>query len=307
MANTFMAMMPQNNPPTNRPLCIGVVGDSGSGKSTLIRGLHRMLGSEHITEICLDDYHRYDRQQRELLDITALNPNANNLLLMAKHLLMVKNGRPILKPVYNHATGQFDTPELLFPKEIVLVHGLFTLYSPQFARLFDLTIYLDPEEELRRTWKIRRDTGRRGYTLPEVLRHIEERKRDAALYVEPQKANADVVISFRHGSSANELDLWIDWRKGAHLLSGQITPFARVTQTATGCTLQIEGKIDLTNACILAEKLGVSIPELKTQLSGVLGYFQDNNTEQHSLTLALAQLISLVTLTTRTLSPSKVA
>jgi hypothetical protein len=71
--------------------------------------------------------------------------------------------------------------------------------------------------------------------------------------------------------------------------------------------LQIDGKIDLPNACILAEKLGVAIPELKTQLSGVLGHFQANNTDQHSLTLALAQLISLGTLTTKTFSPSKVA
>jgi uridine kinase len=57
-----------------RPIILGIVGDSAAGKTTLTRGIAQVLGPENVTLICTDDYHRYDRQQRAEIGITALHP-----------------------------------------------------------------------------------------------------------------------------------------------------------------------------------------------------------------------------------------
>ena len=56
---------------------IGVAGDSGSGKTTFTQGVRSIFGSDLVSTITLDDYHRYDREERKELGITALNPAAN--------------------------------------------------------------------------------------------------------------------------------------------------------------------------------------------------------------------------------------
>lgn len=58
-----------------------------------------------------DDYHTLDRKQRKALGITPLNPQANDLDLLAEHLRQLKEGRPVRKPVYDHRTGTFGDPE----------------------------------------------------------------------------------------------------------------------------------------------------------------------------------------------------
>jgi phosphoribulokinase len=54
------------------------------------------------------------------------------------------------------------------PKPIVLVHGLHALYTPELRRQWDVSVFLDPDPELRIAWKIGRDMSKRGYTRDEV-------------------------------------------------------------------------------------------------------------------------------------------
>ncbi|MGH3886411.1 MAG: hypothetical protein ACRDSZ_07545 [Pseudonocardiaceae bacterium] len=39
------------------------------------------------------------------------------------------------------------------------------MHSKLTRTCFDVTVYFDPPEDVRRTWKIDRDTGKRGYHL----------------------------------------------------------------------------------------------------------------------------------------------
>lgn len=94
----------------SRPIILGIVGDSAAGKTTLTRGIAQVLGPENVTLICTDDYHRYDRQQRAEIGITALHPDCNHLDIMQQHLSLLRTGQPILKPVYSHKTGSFAAP-----------------------------------------------------------------------------------------------------------------------------------------------------------------------------------------------------
>jgi phosphoribulokinase len=180
----------------NRPIILGIVGDSAAGKTTLTKGIAQILGVEDVTTICTDDYHRYDRQQRAEIGITALHPDCNHLDIMQQHLSLLRMGQAILKPIYSHKTGCFEPPQYIKPGKFVIVEGLLG-YSTRGARdCYDVKVYLAPPEPLRATWKIKRDTQKRGYTEEQVRQELAKREPDSDLYIRPQRQWSDIVVSF---------------------------------------------------------------------------------------------------------------
>lgn len=180
----------------NRPRMLAVAGDSAAGKTTLVKGIVEALGPERCTSICVDDYHRYDREERRSLPFTPLHPDCNHIRIMEQHLQLLAGGQPILKPVYDHGYGTLIRPELVEPRDYVIVEGLLPLHTKLSRACFDVSIYLDPPEEIRREWKVRRDTAERGYTAEQVLAELDRREPESAAYIRPQRAHADVVVRF---------------------------------------------------------------------------------------------------------------
>jgi phosphoribulokinase len=179
-----------------RPVMVAIAGDSAAGKTTLTRGLVEALGPERCVSMCTDDYHRYDRAERKELPFTALHPDCNYLEIMEQHLQLLATGSPILKPVYDHTTGELVRPELIEPAPIVIVEGLFPLHSKLARACFDVTVYLDPPEEIRREWKVARDTSKRGYAIEDVLAELDRREAESTAHIRPQRAHADLVVRF---------------------------------------------------------------------------------------------------------------
>lgn len=179
-----------------RPIIVGIVGDSAAGKTTLTRGIVQVLGEDNVVAICTDDYHRYDRKQRAEMGISALDPDCNYIDIIEQHLQDLRNGKSILKPIYNHTTGGFDAPEYIQPKKFVIVEGLLG-YSTKVARdAYDVKVYLAPPEDLRAKWKIKRDTRKRGYTDEQVLEALRKREPDSEAFIRPQRQWSDVIVSF---------------------------------------------------------------------------------------------------------------
>jgi len=181
---------------TNRPIILGIVGDSAAGKTTLTRGIAQVLGEQEVTVICTDDYHRYDRRQRAEMAISALHPDCNYLDIMEQHLNLLRSGKPILKPIYNHNTGEFDIPEYISPSKFVIVEGLLGYATRGSRDCFDVKVYLAPPESLRAQWKIKRDTRKRGYTEEQVLEQLRKRENDSEEFIRPQRKWSDIVVSF---------------------------------------------------------------------------------------------------------------
>ncbi|MBW3547106.1 MAG: phosphoribulokinase [Actinobacteria bacterium] len=179
-----------------RPIMLAIGGDSASGKTTLTKGLVKALGPERITSMCVDDYHSYDRTERKELPFTPLHPDCNHLDIMEQHLQLLSRGEPILKPVYNHSTGELERPVKVEPREFIVVEGLFPLWSRLSRACFDATVYLDPPEPVRRTWKVARDTSKRGYTEEQVLADLEKREPESEAFIRPQRRWADIVVRF---------------------------------------------------------------------------------------------------------------
>jgi phosphoribulokinase len=189
-------MRQAGNDGDTRPVMLGVAGDSAAGKTTLTRGLVAAMGGEGISSFCVDDYHRYDRQERKGLPFTPLHPACNYVGIMEQHLQLVAMGQPILKPVYNHHDGTLERPVLFEPGEYVIVEGLLPLHNRLSRACFDLTVYLDPPEDIRHAWKIKRDTRDRGYEPQQVMKDLVRREPDSAAYIRPQRKWADIVVCF---------------------------------------------------------------------------------------------------------------
>jgi phosphoribulokinase len=179
-----------------RPVMLAVGGDSGTGKTTLTRGIYEIFGEENILNICLDDYHTLDREEREHERVTALNPVANNIQLMEEHVRHLREGRTIVKPVYDHSTGKFGDPEVVRPRPIIIIRGLFPLLTQRLRSMFDVRVWLDPEDALKYHWKLQRDVAQRGYVVEQVIAQIIHRQDDLRQFILPQARHADIVVRF---------------------------------------------------------------------------------------------------------------
>merc|ERR1712066_107188 len=60
----------------------------------------------------------------------------------------------------------------------------------------DLGIYIDIVNDVKFAWKVQRDVAERGWTEEQVKEDIEKRLPDFSAYVDPQKANADVILRY---------------------------------------------------------------------------------------------------------------
>ncbi|MGB9822079.1 phosphoribulokinase [Thermodesulfovibrio sp.] len=193
-----------------KPVLVGIAGDSGSGKSTFVKTLANLLGEKEVREICFDDYHSLDREERKAVKITPLHPRANNLGLAIEHMWHLKQGKKILKPVYDHSTGKFGEPEWVFPVLYIICEGLHTFYFSVLAVIYDLKIYYDTDLELKIIWKIQRDVVERGYFAEKVIEEIRERQKDIRNFVEPQSQYADILIKLKLHSNNSIAVQWND-------------------------------------------------------------------------------------------------
>ncbi len=198
----FNRVQPATGDP--RPVLLGLAGDSASGKSTLSLGIEYILGAERVARLCTDDYHRYDRAERSKIGVTPLDPAANRMDLMGEQLRALSEGRPVEKPVYDHMNGTFGEPVPFNPPEILIVEGLLPLVSREVREALQVAVYLDPEEELRRRWKLERDVFERGYSPKDVVAEIKLREADANTFVRPQRDLADIVVRFHRAAGADE-------------------------------------------------------------------------------------------------------
>jgi phosphoribulokinase len=282
-----------------RPAILGVVGDSAAGKTTITRGLVSVLGEHNVAHICTDDYHRYDRRQRAEIGITPLHPDCNHLDIMAQHLAHLRRGEPVLKPVYRHTDGTFGPPEYVVPERFTIIEGLFGYYLPEMREVFDVRVYLAPPEELRRRWKVMRDCSRRGYTTDQVLADLDRREPDSAAFIRPQRAHADLIVSFLPtGDDDSELDAELTLCDG--LPHPDLAPFVNgepdgltLIERRGAQVLRIPGRLDPAHAAEIEEAIWRRMHFATHLRARRLGEFTIENDVHRSESLALVQLVIL--------------
>jgi phosphoribulokinase len=287
---------------------LGVVGDSASGKTTLTRGIVRLLGQEQVSHVCLDDYHRHDRTQRAALDVTPLDPACNFMDVMEQHLRLLRCGEPVLKPVYRHSDGTFGPPVYLQPSKFVIVEGLLGFHTAAMCDCFDIRIFLDPPESLRRKWKVLRDCSRRNYTTNQVLAELDRREGDSEAFIRPQRAHADMVVRFAPPGPEDEADAT---HLDAHLLLRPGLPHPDLEDVIGDADdelsligrdgdqdLFVPGRLQPSTALELEERIWRHMHFASHLRSERLGEFTIGTDLHRSDSLALVQLLVLYHLVT---------
>jgi uridine kinase len=188
---------------SRKPFVIGVAGDSGAGKDTFANAIAGLFGSHSVAAISGDDYHLWDRHQPMWQVMTHINPAANDLESFATNLVSLTDGRSIQACHYDHDTGKMSRPFKIKSNDIIIASGLHALYLSILRECYDLSIYLDIDEDLRTYFKVQRDVNKRGYTIERVLDALAKRKPDSEQFIRPQAAFADLIFSLRpiHSSS----------------------------------------------------------------------------------------------------------
>ncbi len=288
-----------------RPILLGIAGDSAAGKTTLTRGLVRILGESQVTHVCADHYHRYDRRQRAQRRLTPLHPDCNYLDVLEQDLEHLQTGAPILKPVYRHQDGTFGPAEYVSPATFAIVEGLLAFHTPAMRDMYDVRVYLDPPEDLRRKWKVLRDCSRRGYTTDQVLEELDRREADAEAYIRPQQRHADLVISFMPGDRGDHehLDAKVTMRSG--LIHPDLSGLGNgggdgvsVMSRGSETHLWVPGQIRPEQGAAIQEAIWERMHFASHLRTERLGEFTVGTRLQRSESLAITQLLVLYQLVT---------
>ena len=185
-------------PPSGRPILIGIAGGSGSGKTLVAKTLFRELGSEKVVIIDQDSYYR-DLEQVPLAERDVRNfdhPDAFDGDLLKAHLRDLREGRPVLQPIYDytrHARTRETRP--IGEHEVIVLEGILIFYDPEMRGFMDIKVFIDADADVRFIRRLQRDIHERGRSPDSVIRQYQESVRPMHLqFVEPTKRYADIII-----------------------------------------------------------------------------------------------------------------
>merc|ERR1719219_2017493 len=290
----MLPVVPAQTQLDKTPVIIGVAADSGCGKSTFLRRILGALGTDvtpghtavgdMMTVVCLDDYHTNDRAGRKATGLTALDAKENDFALMGAQIAALKQGKAVYKPIYNHDTGNKDPPELIQPNKVMVFEGLHPIYDEKARAQLDLGIYIDIVNDVKFAWKVQRDVAERGWTEDQVREDIEKRLPDFSKYVDPQKADADVILRYEPSDKGLPyLKVKLIQKKGGAFPMITLKKDLTLTGSKPGATLkmydddwfgspvtvvEMDGEIDMDNMEAQLKEIEDNIEGLGTKSAG---------------------------------------
>ena len=195
-------------------LIVGIAGGTASGKTTVARKVHEALSGSRVAFIDQDSYYR-DLKALTLEERRQVNfdhPDAFDTDLLVQHLLALKAGSVIDKPLYDFVTSTREQRTVpVNPADIILVEGIMVLHLEAVRRLLDVRIFVDAEDDVRIIRRLTRDIKERGrdfdHVVTQYFRHVRPMHMG---FVEPSKRWADIIIP--HGGNN---DTAIDMLVGA--------------------------------------------------------------------------------------------
>jgi uridine kinase len=198
-------------------MVIGVAGGSGSGKTTVVRRIVESLGNERVTVLEHDRYYR-DRLDLRLEERAALNydhPDSLETDLLVRHVLELREGRPVNLPVYDFARyARQSIHETALPRRAIIVEGILILTDAALRPLMDIKVFVDTDDDTRFIRRLQRDMSERGRTVQSVIdQYLGTVKPMHLEFVEPSKRYADIIIP-QGGHNAVAIDMLLTLIRG---------------------------------------------------------------------------------------------
>ena len=177
---------------------IGFCGGSGAGKTTLVSQLLNHYGNKAVA-IELDSYYKDSSgltfKEREKINFD--HPDSFDIDLLKEHLILLRSGNEIKKPIYNFKTHkrQADT-NIINPNTLIFLEGTLIFYFIELINIFNLKIFIETKESVRYQRRMDRDIKQRGRTISHVKEQYQNTVKPMHIkYIEPLKSVAEVIIS----------------------------------------------------------------------------------------------------------------
>lgn len=188
------------------PVMVGLAGGSASGKTFAVTDRLKRHFGNRMTIVPIDDYLKTPISPEEAArtgkKINLDTPRRIKMGKLRMDLLALKRKKSIEKPVFDFIRSEEAGSELIAPRKIVLVEGLYTLSSNLF-KIFDITVFVESSTRSKLLRRLMRDMKRTRYwsTHKEILEYFNkvvlpmERK-----YIQPTKMHAQIIIKndFNH-------------------------------------------------------------------------------------------------------------
>ena len=193
-----------NNP--SRRLLIGITGESASGKSTICKEMKKIIEqlSLPVSVLSTDNYFNdiselikkygsFDNLTDNGYDIDA--PESFQLDLLKKDLEALAQGDTIFAPRYVPNGTGVSIPNSLEIRsdKIVVVEGIATMYD-DVKDVFDIKIYIETENDIRRERFIKRAKAERNQNEENAIKQWEYLLHAGEKYVIPCREHADFVL-----------------------------------------------------------------------------------------------------------------
>ena len=177
---------------------IGIGGGTGSGKTMVAERICNGVGRRLVTLLHQDAYYKDRRHiaRRERSEINFDHPDALDNQLLANHLLSLKSRKSVAKPVYDFCQHvRLDEPQILEPRDVLIVEGILIFAEAAIRELFDLKIFVDTDDDTRFIRRLKRDITERGRTVESVIEQYEKTVKPMFLdFVQPSKRYADIIL-----------------------------------------------------------------------------------------------------------------
>ena len=177
---------------------IGFCGGSGAGKTTLVSQLLNHYGNKAVA-IELDSYYKDSPgltfKEREKINFD--HPDSFDIDLLKEHLILLKSGNEIKKPIYDFKTHKRQAnTNIINPNTLIFLEGTLIFYFVELINIINLKIFIETKESIRYQRRIDRDIKQRGRTISNVKEQYQSTVKPMhEKYIEPLRSVAEVIIS----------------------------------------------------------------------------------------------------------------
>lgn len=198
-------------------ILVGVAGGSGSGKTTVANNLVKTFKAEDAVLVEQDAYYREltNMSLEERAKVNFDHPDSIEFELLKEHLISLKNGVAIDRPIYDFTThSRKEGAVRINPSKIIIVEGILIFAVPEIRELFDMKIFVDTDADEMILRRIERDMNERGRSFESVKNQYLTTVKPMFLeFCEPSKRYADIVIP-RGGENKVAIDMVVSTLKG---------------------------------------------------------------------------------------------